>query len=158
MLKKLFPFNNPVGFVLTTATIILALSPEARKGTRKLLIKGAGAALALGDQMKGLTTDVRRQIGSVMNEAREEKETMVLPDFVEMARNTGNKIKNSFEAGMVVNGNSVDHVENHRNSFASADGLFEDIEPAKQFEQNSINVLNDKAILNKLNEIDKQFH
>nr|WP_245592385.1 hypothetical protein [Ectobacillus panaciterrae] len=36
---------------------LLILSPEARKGTSKLLVKGA--ALALEEQVQGLTTGVQ---------------------------------------------------------------------------------------------------
>ncbi|MBP0725326.1 hypothetical protein J5Y03_08995 [Bacillus sp. RG28] len=161
MLKKLFSFSNPVGLILTTATIILTLSPEARRGTRKLLVKGAGAALALGDQMKGLTTQARLQLDSVMNEAKEEKEAMVLPDFVGMAKNTGSKIKNSFSAGTEISKDGIEKagesIEKANDSYEKTQGLFDDIEPAKTNEQFAYNVLNDNVIIDKLNEIDQQF-
>lgn len=82
MFKKLFSISNPVGLVITSATIVLAFSPSARKGTRRLLVKGAGAALALGDQVKGLTTSVRKQFSMLVEEAKAEKE-MMIPDVSE---------------------------------------------------------------------------
>ncbi|MFC3884025.1 hypothetical protein ACFOU2_11205 [Bacillus songklensis] len=83
MFKKLFSLNNPMGLVIASATIVLALSPGARKGTRRLLVKGAGAVLALGDQVKDLTTGVRKQLGTIVEEAKAEKEMMMVSDVSE---------------------------------------------------------------------------
>lgn len=37
--------KSPLGFILTAAAVILALSPEAREGARKMAVKGTGAIL-----------------------------------------------------------------------------------------------------------------
>ncbi|MFC6602757.1 hypothetical protein ACFQDF_16655 [Ectobacillus funiculus] len=103
MLKKFFSFSNPVGLIVSSAVLILTVSPEARKGTKKLLVKGAGAALALGDQMKGLTTGIQQQLGTFVEEAKAERETMMLPDMTQIVKKGGNMVKHSFEEG-VANG------------------------------------------------------
>jgi hypothetical protein len=146
MLKKLFSFSNPVGLAIASATLILALSPEARRGTRKLLVKGAGAALALGDQMKGMTSGMRLQLGSFMEEARAEKEQTLLSDGAQ-------SIKAGFEEGM------EKVKETGRNAEDTFKNIFDDVNP--QEEQRTVthyNVLNDQAVRNKLQEIEKQLH
>ncbi|WP_051348789.1 hypothetical protein [Peribacillus kribbensis] len=95
MFKRLFSFNNPLGLAFTATALLLALSPEARKGTRKALVRGAAALLSVGDQMKGLTAGARKQLGTIMNEAKVEKEQMALPDFGEMVKNAGSKTKST---------------------------------------------------------------
>ena len=78
MFKRLFSFSNPVGMVLTAAAIILSVSPEARKGTRKVLVKGAAALLSVGDQVKHLTIGARKELGTFVEEAKVEKEQIDL--------------------------------------------------------------------------------
>lgn len=96
MFKRLFSFSNPIGIAVTAAALILTLSPEARKGTRKVLVKGAAALLSVGDQVKQLTTDTRKELGHFVKEAKEEKEQIVLPDFSEMMKNAGESTKTKF--------------------------------------------------------------
>ncbi|UQD52758.1 hypothetical protein C0971_12480 [Bacillus methanolicus] len=93
MFKRLFSFSNPLGIALTATAVILTLSPEARKGTRKVLVKGAAALLSVGDQVKELTVGARKQIGTIVEEAKVEKEHMALPDFSEMIKNAGESTK-----------------------------------------------------------------
>ena len=91
MFKKFFSLSNPLGLALTAATLILSLSPEARRGTRKLLVKGTAAVLSIGDQVKELSGGARKQLGSFVNEAKAEKER--LPEFSEMFKETGESMK-----------------------------------------------------------------
>lgn len=93
MFKRLFSLSNPLGIAISAAAIILTLSPEARKGTRKVLVKGAAALLSVGDQVKGLTVGARKELGTIVKEAQEEKEQMVLPDFSEMIKKAGESTK-----------------------------------------------------------------
>ena len=93
MFKRLFSFSNPVGMVFTAAAIILSVSPEARKGTRKVLVKGAAALLSVGDQVKHLTIGARKELGTFVEEAKVEKEQNILPDFSEMIKQTGEATK-----------------------------------------------------------------
>ena len=76
MFKRLFSLSNPLGIAFTAAALILTLSPEARKGTRKLLVRGAAALLSVGDQVKQLTVGARKEIGHIVEEAKVEKEQM----------------------------------------------------------------------------------
>ena len=93
MFKRLFSFSNPVGMVFAAAAIILSVSPEARKGTRKVLVKGAAALLSVGDQVKHLTIGARKELGTFVEEAKVEKEQIDLPDFSEMIKQTGETTK-----------------------------------------------------------------
>jgi hypothetical protein len=111
-----------------------------------LLVKGAGAALALGDQMKGMTSGMRLQLGSFMEEARAEKEQTLLSDGAQ-------SIKAGFEEGM------EKVKETGRNAEDTFKNIFDDVNP--QEEQRTVthyNVLNDQAVRNKLQEIEKQLH
>jgi hypothetical protein len=94
MLKKLFSLSNPLGLVLTAATLILTISPEARRGTRKLLVKGTASMLSLGDQFKGMTTGARKQLGTFIDEAKAEKEHLILPDVSQTLKNAGETMRN----------------------------------------------------------------
>jgi hypothetical protein len=94
MLKKLFSLSNPLGLALTAATLILTISPEARRGTRKLLVKGTATVLSLGDQFKGITTGARKQLGTFMEEAKAEKEHLILPDVSQTLKSAGETMRN----------------------------------------------------------------
>jgi hypothetical protein len=151
MIKKLI--GNPVGLAITSVTLLLALSPEARRGTRKLLVKGAGAVLALGDQMKSLTSGVRKQIGSIMEEAKAEKEMMMLPDMTGVIKNSGEMIKQGIENGM----EKTQQVA--KRAKESIGNLFENVQPAEKNETfKAYNVLNGQSIQQKLQEIEQQLH
>jgi ElaB/YqjD/DUF883 family membrane-anchored ribosome-binding protein len=151
MIKKFI--SNPVGLAITSVTLLLTLSPEARRGTRKLLVKGAGAVLALGDQMKGLTSGVRKQIGSIMEEAKAEKEMMMLPDMTEVIKSSGEMMKQGIESGMEKTQQVMQSAKE------SMSHLFDDVEPAKKDETlKAYNVLNDQSIKQKLQEIEQQLH
>jgi hypothetical protein len=151
MIKKFI--GNPVGLAITSVTLLLALSPEARRGTRKLLVKGAGAVLALGDQMKGLTSGVRKQIGSIMEEAKAEKEMMMLPDMTGVIKKSGEMMKQGIESGMEKTQQVMQSAKE------SMSNLFDDVEPAKKDETfKAYNVLNDQSIKQKLQEIEQRLH
>ncbi|KEO82219.1 YtxH domain-containing protein [Tumebacillus flagellatus] len=53
-----FRLNSPVGIALTVAGVVLALSPEARKATRRLLVKGTASLLGAVDGVKQSAVDV----------------------------------------------------------------------------------------------------
>ncbi|MDB5083369.1 MAG: putative secreted protein [Bacilli bacterium] len=55
-MKRLFNASSPLGIALTVAGVVLALSPEARKSVRQLLVKGTAAILGMADQVKNVTT------------------------------------------------------------------------------------------------------
>jgi ABC-type transporter MlaC component len=151
MIKKLI--SNPIGLAITSVTLLLTLSPEARRGTRKLLVKGAGAVLALGDQMKSLTSGVRKQIGSIMEEAKAEKEMMMLPDMAGVIKNSGEMIKQGIENGM----EKTQQVA--KRAKESMGNLFENVQPAEKNETfQAYNVLNSQSIQQKLQEIEQQLH
>lgn len=69
MLKKLLP-KTPLGIALTAATVLLTVSPEARKFTRKMAVKGIGAVLGIADGIKDVTAGTREQISSLVSEAK----------------------------------------------------------------------------------------
>ncbi|HJV45524.1 MAG TPA: hypothetical protein VJ824_07340 [Bacillota bacterium] len=63
--------KSPLGIALTAVSALLIASPEARKTTRKLAVKGTAAVLGLVDQVKDASVGVRKQLNSVIEEARE---------------------------------------------------------------------------------------
>ena len=91
MFKRLL--SSPLGIAFTAAALVLTISPEARNGTRKLIVKGTAALLSVGDQVKQLTIGARKEIGHLVEEAREEKEQLSVPDFSEMVKNVGESTK-----------------------------------------------------------------
>lgn len=44
--------KSPVGMVLTAAAVVFAISPEARKFTRRMAVKGLARVLSAVDQLK----------------------------------------------------------------------------------------------------------
>ena len=91
MFKRLL--SSPLGIAFTAAALILTISPEARNGTRKLMVKGTAALLSVGDQVKQLTIGARKEIGHLVEDAKEEKEQLGVPDFSEMVKNVGESTK-----------------------------------------------------------------
>ena len=79
MFKRLL--SSPLGIAFTAAALVLTISPEARNGTRKLIVKGTAALLSAGDQVKQLTIGARKEIGHLVEEAREEKGAIVCSRF-----------------------------------------------------------------------------
>jgi gas vesicle protein len=57
-----------IGIILGAAAIALAVSPEGRKATRKLAVRGTTALLELKDQIK----DAANQLPSVRKENKTE--------------------------------------------------------------------------------------
>lgn len=51
--------KSPIGIALAAAAVLLAVSPEARKGVRRLAVKGTGAVLDKTDQLKNATRDLQ---------------------------------------------------------------------------------------------------
>lgn len=45
--------KSPFGFILGAAAIVLVVSPEAREGARKAIVKGTTVVLNFVDQVKG---------------------------------------------------------------------------------------------------------
>jgi hypothetical protein len=70
-MKKL-NLSSPLGIALTVAGVILALSPEARRATRRLLVKGTAAVLGAVDQAKGRTLELVDDTAETALEAHEE--------------------------------------------------------------------------------------
>lgn len=69
MINKLLP-KSPLVIALTTAAVILAVSPEARRFTRKMAVKGMGAIMGMAEGMKGLTSGVTQQISGFISEGK----------------------------------------------------------------------------------------
>ncbi|TYR80256.1 hypothetical protein FZC66_14100 [Priestia megaterium] len=148
MLKKLFSFNNPISWI-SAAALILALSPEARKGTRKLLVKGTGAVLSLGDSVKTFALGSREEVGKFLEDAKAEKEQINIPVMLE---NSGEKMKQGFEHAK----------EKSKETFVktkqSMDNIFEEPMDAATLNTSTFNVMNDEVVKAKLNEIEQHLH
>jgi hypothetical protein len=69
MLNKLLP-RTPLGIALTAASVILAVSPEARKMTRRAAVKGISALLSAVDQIKAVASSAQNQISGMLEEGR----------------------------------------------------------------------------------------
>lgn len=54
--------KSPLGFLLGAAAIVFVVSPEAREGARKAIVKGTAAVLNFADQVK--TTALPSQTSS----------------------------------------------------------------------------------------------
>lgn len=61
--------KSPFGALLAVTAAVLALSPEARKGARKLAVKGAKALLDLTDQVKSAASRLQ-SANSASNEQK----------------------------------------------------------------------------------------
>jgi len=69
MLKRVLKMtSSPVGLALTVAGVVLALSPEARRATRQLLVKGTASVLGAVDTVR----DSTREALDVTEEAAEQ--------------------------------------------------------------------------------------
>ncbi len=44
--------KSPIGILLAAAAVVLAVSPEARKTSRRLAVKGTAVLLEITDQIK----------------------------------------------------------------------------------------------------------
>lgn len=69
MLNKILP-KTPLGIALTAAAVLLTVSPEARKITRKMAVKGIGAVLGVADGIREVTAGTRKQLSGLVAEAR----------------------------------------------------------------------------------------
>lgn len=61
MFKKL---NGPLGIALTVAGVVLALSPEARRSVRKLLVKSTAGMMDAMEGMAGIANGLAKQSGA----------------------------------------------------------------------------------------------
>lgn len=52
-MKKLWNLSSPWGIALTAAGVFLALSPDARKATRRMLVRGTAGLLGAMDMVRG---------------------------------------------------------------------------------------------------------
>lgn len=143
---KKFLLSNPLGIIITAATLILTVSPEARRGTKKLLVKGVGSALALGDQIKHLSTGARLQLSSIMEEAKHEKETMELP-------NMKDAMFEMTERGMEKSKETIHQAKETFGNIFSEEKETHTIHSSTPF-----NVMNDISLKQKMSEIEKQLH
>jgi hypothetical protein len=69
MLNK-FISKSPLGATLTAATLLLTISPNARRMTRKAAVKGIGAVLSLSEKVKEMADAARFQLASMVEEAK----------------------------------------------------------------------------------------
>lgn len=61
MMKKILPTQSPLGFALTAGAVLFALSPRARKTTRRLAVKGTAAVMSMADQMREATAGMKNK-------------------------------------------------------------------------------------------------
>lgn len=73
MLKRIFNFSSPVGIALTVAGVVLALSPEARKATRRMLVKGTAFVLGTVDQARNAADNISDMMLPDTTESRVEE-------------------------------------------------------------------------------------
>ena len=169
MFKRLL--GNPIGIAISAAALILTISPEARNGTRKLIVKGTAALLSVGDQVKQLSIGARNEMKHLVEDAKEEKEQLSVPDFSEMVKNVGESTKtkvnqvfhdmkinvgeptnfaHSVEMGEELSGNLQEEIIQH---IAPAPGKNRKYNPKNNkgvFNPDVQNVLSDETINNAL--------
>ncbi|WP_338752288.1 hypothetical protein [Bacillus sp. FJAT-52991] len=148
MLKKLFAINNPITWI-SAAALILVVSPEARSGTRKMLVKGTGAVLSLSDSVKTLALGSREQFGKFLEEAKVEKEQMNIPEMIEMG---GERMKQSLQGAMEKSKQTFEKTK------GSMENIFEKTADVTNLDTSAYNVVNDHLVKAKLDEIEQQFH
>ncbi|MGZ4163962.1 MAG: hypothetical protein ACXVDB_06470 [Tumebacillaceae bacterium] len=94
---KLFKLNSPVGIALTLAGVVLALSPEARKATRKLVVKGTAALLGTVDSVKEATTGAMESARSTMVETQQHLIEPMVNTVTHAAADTTHVVANTME-------------------------------------------------------------
>ncbi|MFC0522064.1 hypothetical protein ACFFGV_00480 [Pontibacillus salicampi] len=140
MWKKLMSINNPWGW-LTAGVLVLTFSEDARKGTRKALVKGVGASMYLGDQVKKLASGTGKGFTHLLEEAKEEKEHMSLSDGM----------GDSMKAGM------YDAADKTKETYYKTKERIGNIFDNPSDTQAVHNVMNDDMMKNKMNEIAEEF-
>jgi hypothetical protein len=65
--------KSPFGIAFATVALLLAFSPEARRTARKLAIKATETALDLSEKTKEATVSMKKQLQSVVEEARNQQ-------------------------------------------------------------------------------------
>jgi hypothetical protein len=65
--------KSRVGAAFAVTALVLALSPEARKMARKLAIRATEAVLELSEKTKDATESMKKQMQSVVEEARSQQ-------------------------------------------------------------------------------------
>lgn len=73
MLNK-FISKSPLGATLAAASLLLTVSPNARRITRNAAVKGIGSILSLTDKIKEMTSTIRFQLSSMVEEAKNPQE------------------------------------------------------------------------------------
>jgi hypothetical protein len=63
--------KSPVGMVLTAAAVVFAISPEARKFTRRMAVKGLAGVLSAVDQLKASSSAAQGQWKQLLSEAKQ---------------------------------------------------------------------------------------
>ncbi|WP_139488641.1 hypothetical protein [Brevibacillus dissolubilis] len=93
MLQKFLP-RTPLGIAVTAATVLLSVSPEARKLTRRAAVKGVAALLSVADQVKGMASTATGQMRELVDEARtattqQDQASSLLQETVPLTYDTG---------------------------------------------------------------------
>ncbi|PAQ14052.1 hypothetical protein CD798_12260 [Bacillaceae bacterium SAOS 7] len=148
MFKRLFSVSNPITWI-SAAALILAVSPEARRGTRKVLVKGTGAVLSLTDSVKTLALGSREQFGKFLEEAKVEKEQMNIPEIIETG---GEKMRQGLQEAMEKSKQTFERTKE------TMGNVFEQTAEATNLDNSAYNVVNDDVVKAKLDEIEQQFH
>jgi hypothetical protein len=70
LLNKLLP-KSPLGVFLTAAAVAFTISPEARKMTRRMAVKGLAGVLSVVDQLKASSSALQGQWKELLAEAKQ---------------------------------------------------------------------------------------
>lgn len=145
MWKKVLGLNNPLGWVVAGATV-LVFSEDARKGTRKAVVKSVGAAMYLGDRVKGFAVGNGFGIQHLLEDARKEKQQMRLSD---------GGLTHSVKEGVSQAADAT--MDTYSKTKEKIGQLFD--QPHEQTQPAfAANVMNDEAMQAKLSEIAEEFH
>jgi hypothetical protein len=70
LLNKVLP-KSPLGVILTAAAVVFTISPEARKFTRRMAVKGLAGVLSAVDQLKASSSAAQGQWKELLSEAKQ---------------------------------------------------------------------------------------
>lgn len=101
--------KSPIGLALGAAALILAVSPEARKATRKLAVKATAGLLVIGDKVQAAASGAKEQWEELVKESRSEKEPIVI-------MNTDTTVHDQTGVTKQTDMQNVDNVENINNT------------------------------------------
>lgn len=91
---KLFKLTSPLGIALTVAGVVLAISPEARKATRRALVKGTAALLGAVDSVKQASNTA---LEGTQDTIIETNEHLIQPAAQTVANTTESLLENAGE-------------------------------------------------------------